>query len=234
MVAAVIRPQALTDYIQFDTYKQNEPVLPKSKSASGKVPDEKHLATMFLKVKEFATIKRVMERNCEYIRFDHSQRVKTVDCKVMHVAVADLLRHKTVMKIEDENYIFIRRAIGVRQLRDQQRRRPPAESSGAVGSAQSDNHFLPSAGDSGGDENMNREQRKRQRVLFKKLLFLNTRRMLEILGYKTGETETKKLMHAMRLDRLNSPNSGAYPSVMKNGLGMGEVEDLEDKVLEMG
>ena len=61
--------------------------------------------------------------------------------------------------------------------------------------------------------------------------------MLEILGYKTGETETKKLMHAMRLDKQAAGNggvSGVNMSIMKNGLGMGEVEDLEDKVLEIG
>lgn len=75
------------------------------------------MTTMFTKIKEFATIKRLMERNCEYIRFENSQRIKTVDCKVLYIAVADMLRHKTVLKVEDENYVFIRRAIGVRQMK---------------------------------------------------------------------------------------------------------------------
>ena len=38
---------------------------------------------------------------------------------------------------------------------------------------------------------------KRQKVLFKKVLFLNTRRMLQILGYKTGDNERKKVLWAI-------------------------------------
>lgn len=51
------------------------------------------------------------------------------------------------------------------------------------------------------DSEGTREQRKRQRIIFKKLLFLNTKRMLEVFDYKTGEVETKKLMYAMKIER---------------------------------
>jgi hypothetical protein len=40
-------------------------------------------------------------------------------------------------------------------------------------------------------------------VLFKKLLFLNTKRMLEVLNFRPGEHERKKL----KVDSLRSPKS---------------------------
>ncbi len=58
------------------------------------------------------------------------------------------------------------------------------------------------------DSEGTKEQRKRQRIIFKKLLFLNTKRMLEVFDYKTGETETKKLLHAMRLEKKEDKFSG--------------------------
>lgn len=55
-----------------------------------------------------------MERNCDFIRVrDDSPRIKTVDCQVLFTMIQDALRYKTVLKVEDEDYIFIRRAIGI-------------------------------------------------------------------------------------------------------------------------
>jgi hypothetical protein len=69
---------------------------------------------MFHTIKQFATIKQIMEHNSEFIRLSDSQRVKAVDCKVMSIMLTDLLRHKAVYKVEDEDYIFIRRAHNVK------------------------------------------------------------------------------------------------------------------------
>jgi hypothetical protein len=44
---------------------------------------------------------------------------------------------------------------------------------------------------------------KRQKILFKNLLFLNTKRMLEVLGFRPGDHERKKL----KVDSLRSPKS---------------------------
>lgn len=56
-----------------------------------------------------------MERNSDFIKiYENNQRVKTVDCKIMHTMIADLYRYKTVMKVEDEDFIFVRRAINVK------------------------------------------------------------------------------------------------------------------------
>ena len=58
------------------------------------------------------------------------------------------------------------------------------------------------------DSEGTKEQRKRQRLIFKKLLFLNSKRMLEVFDYKPGDTETKKLVHAMKLDKQIGDGDG--------------------------
>jgi hypothetical protein len=58
-----------------------------------------------------------MERNCEFIRAKEGIRIKSVDCKVLGTMIIDLMRRKTMMKIVDENFIFIRRAINIRSSR---------------------------------------------------------------------------------------------------------------------
>lgn len=69
---------------------------------------------MLITVQEFSTLKQIMERNSEYIKIKEGVKVKAVDCKVLSTMLTDLMRHKTMMKIEDENYIFIRRAVGAK------------------------------------------------------------------------------------------------------------------------
>ena len=44
----------------------------------------------------------------------NKRRIKSIDCKLMSVLIEDALRAKTVEKISDENYIFIRRAVDVK------------------------------------------------------------------------------------------------------------------------
>ena len=69
---------------------------------------------MFGKVKEYSTIKQIFERNAEIIRIKHNHKVKAIDCKVISLMINDILRHKSVLKIEDEDFIFIRRAINIK------------------------------------------------------------------------------------------------------------------------
>jgi hypothetical protein len=64
-----------------------------------------------------------MERNSEYISIKSGLRIKAVDCKVFSAMLQDIVRHKTVLKVEDENYIFIRRAISVKQASKNQKRK---------------------------------------------------------------------------------------------------------------
>ena len=69
---------------------------------------------MFESIQEFSTLKHIMERNCEYIKVKEGVRVKSIDCKVMSTMLTDIMRRKTMMKVEDENFIFIRRAVGAK------------------------------------------------------------------------------------------------------------------------
>ena len=54
-----------------------------------------------------------MQANSEKI-IHSQQRIKSIDCTIMSVLLEDVLRHKTVSKVEDENFIFIRRAVDVK------------------------------------------------------------------------------------------------------------------------
>lgn len=65
-------------------------------------------------VKEFSTIKHVLERNSELIKVKSSMKVKALDCKILSIMFSDIMRHKSVLKIEDEDHIFIRRAINIK------------------------------------------------------------------------------------------------------------------------
>lgn len=146
---------------------------------------------MFGSVKEFATIKQVMERNSEIVRVREGMKVKTLDCKVLSIMMADILRHKTVMKVSDEDYIFLRRAINIKSMKQIQKKKSFRES-------------IQSEGDPGAilgaqmDTEESKESFKRQRNIFKKLLFLNTKRMLEILKYKQTEGDKKRLVNSMK------------------------------------
>lgn len=55
-----------------------------------------------------------MERSSEIIKVKENFKVKTVDCKVLSIMLNDIMHHKTVLKVEDEDYIFIRRALNIK------------------------------------------------------------------------------------------------------------------------
>lgn len=44
----------------------------------------------------------------------NSSRIKAIDCKVMAVLFEDACRQKAISKVEDDNYIFIRRAVNIK------------------------------------------------------------------------------------------------------------------------
>jgi hypothetical protein len=91
-----------------------------------------------------------------------------------------------VLKVEDEDYIFIRRALSVKA-------RPRKET------LESDHNFLEHSRHVSVQQayEESRESRRRQKIIFKKLLFFNSKRMLEVLGCKPGELERKKLQQAV-------------------------------------
>jgi hypothetical protein len=56
-----------------------------------------------------------MERNSDFIRIsDESPRIKAIDCQIMFTMVQDAVRYRTVLKVQDDQYIFVRRAMTVK------------------------------------------------------------------------------------------------------------------------
>ena len=45
----------------------------------------------------------------------NKSRIKAVDCKVLSVLFEDARRQKVIAKVQNDNYIFIRRAVDVQQ-----------------------------------------------------------------------------------------------------------------------
>ena len=52
----------------------------------------------------------ILEGNHDMVVFN-KRRIKSIDCKLVSVLIEDSLRAKTVDKIGDDNFIFIRRAV---------------------------------------------------------------------------------------------------------------------------
>lgn len=137
----------------------------------------KELGEMLKSVKEFATIKHVLERNSRIIKVRNDLKVKSLDCKVLSVMLNDILRHNTVLKMEDEDFIFIRRAYNVKSLRQkelEQKNRSRFDEPDHI--EKHLGHTVDSE-----DEEKSQESIKRLKTVFKKLLFLNMKRMLDIL-----------------------------------------------------
>lgn len=111
--------------------------------------------------------------------------------------ITDILRHKTVMKMEDEDYIFLRRAFNIKSMNQIKKKKAMREVE----------YFEGDAGAHLGshlDIEQSKESIKRQKNIFKKLLFLNTKRMLEIFKYKQTDSDKKRLVHAMKHSALMS------------------------------
>lgn len=77
----------------------------------------KDLGNMLSSVKEFATIKHVLERNSGIIKVRNDLKIKALDCKILSIMLTDIQRSGTVLKVEDEDFIFLRRALNVKSLR---------------------------------------------------------------------------------------------------------------------
>lgn len=128
-----------------------------------------------------------MERNSDYIRAtEDSSRVKSIDCQIIHTMLQDALRHNTVLKVEDEDFIFVRRALSHKSKIRNDKTKKTRDIQESDNNALIDNHV---------ETEESRESKIRQKIVFKKLIFLNTRRMLEILKFKPGENERKKLLN---------------------------------------
>ena len=59
-------------------------------------------------------MKLILEGNAEMVVYNR-RRIKSIDCKLMSVLIEDALRAKTVEKLADDNFIFIRRAVDTKE-----------------------------------------------------------------------------------------------------------------------
>ena len=62
---------------------------------------------------EFSTIKEFMETNSEMVKHGNSA-IKSIDCKVVSVLLDEVTRYASISKVQDDNYVFIRRAMDVK------------------------------------------------------------------------------------------------------------------------
>ena len=140
------------------------------------VVNEREFEVIFREIREYSTIKHVLEGNSERVIFN-KQRVKSIDCQVMSVLFQDVLRHKTVSKLEDENFIFIRRAIDVKTRASLDKRIAERKKLGEEVAA-----YVTEPNTNVDIEDRDKSQ-KRLKHAVRKLVNLNTNRMLDVLGY---------------------------------------------------
>ena len=143
-----------------------------------------------MQIREYSTVKQILEGNSEKVIFNN-QRVKSVDCQLMSVLLQDVIRHKTVSKMEDENYIFIRRAVDVKTKANIDRRRAER--------AKLDSSVAMMAADplTDADFEDRYKSEKRLKHAVRKLINLRTNRMLGIIGYTTTEKDARRLEYAI-------------------------------------
>jgi len=156
------------------------------------IVDEKQFNEISTQIREYSTVKFILEGNDEYIVYK-KQRVKSIDCKVMNVLIEDVIRQKTMAKVEDENFIFIRRAVDVKSRKKLNKR---ANQRAAMGADVFDQVARP-------ETNIDQEDRhaaeKRNKFAVKKLIHCKTARLLEIIGYSTTESDVRRLEYAIQM-----------------------------------
>lgn len=167
---------------------------------NGRVPDEagpanllseKEFENVFRQVREYSTIKQILEGNHESVLYN-KQRVKSLDCQIVSVLFEDVLRHKTVAKVEDENFIFIRRAVDVKTRANLERK---AEEKAKLGS---DIAMYVADPLTNADFEDRYKGEKRLKLAVRRLVNLRTKRMLDILGYTTTEKDARRLDYAIK------------------------------------
>ena len=148
--------------------------------------------------------------------------------------IQDVLRAKVMSKVEDDNFIFIRRAVDVKSRsrldkKAQQRARMGSEVGEFVLNPQTNVDF---------EEKY--EAMKRNKLAVRKLIHLKTSRMLDILGYTTTESDVKRLEYAInqfgeagRVIKRASSLISQEDMSMQSFFGTGS-EKLEEKIMHLG
>lgn len=161
----------------------------------------------------------------------------------MSVLFEDVLRHKIVSKIEDENYIFIRRAVDVKTRANIDRRREERSKLG------SDVALVAAEPLTDADFEDRYKSEKRLKHAVRKLINLRTNRMLNILGYSTTEKDARRLEYAIKsfgsenallqkkLTQLSfsSPNMGGEgDNSLQSFFGAENSKALAERITQLG
>ena len=101
-IARLLQPWGLVHFVRGNVRVAN------------RVKPDDDFEQLFVKVKEYSSLKAILEGNAEMVVFN-KRRTKSIDCKLMSVLVEDALRSKTVEKLGDDNFIFIRRAVDTKE-----------------------------------------------------------------------------------------------------------------------
>mmetsp|Transcript_22975 Transcript_22975/g.22326 ORF Transcript_22975/g.22326 Transcript_22975/m.22326 type:complete len:208 (+) Transcript_22975:634-1257(+) len=183
----VMRPKGLMKFYMGDRGKQNlTQKINLLYEQNEKMDELENFGQTLSRVKQYSTLKQIMEKNSELVSVKDSQKIKAIDCKIFSAMLVDIMRHEMVLKVEDENYIFIRRARNLRQKRYRDK---------------ANKYKVEEVEDEADDEKREDEMRKyrRLKVSFKRLFFLNTKRMLHILKHKDVEQDRRRLAHSVNL-----------------------------------
>lgn len=162
-VARLIQPWGLINFVQGPAKVSNQ------------VYQEENFDELFNKVREYSTLKQILANNEEMVVFN-KRRVKSIDCKLMSTLLEDAIRAKTVEKLADDNFIFIRRAVDTKErarLQERAAYKKQREEQGHFG----DNPM----GEADFEDRL--EALKRMKHAVRKLVYLNTSRILEVIGY---------------------------------------------------
>ena len=167
-------------------------------SAEPTLLSEPEFQVVFDQVREYSTVKQIMEQNCEQVVYN-KQRVKSLDCQIMSVLFEDILRHKTVAKMDDENFIFIRRAMDMKtraaiERREAERAKLGEDVASYVENPKTNADF---------EDHYKRDKRMKHAV--RKLVNTRTSRILAILGYGSTEKDARRLEYAIKT--FSSDNS---------------------------
>ena len=163
-IARLLQPWGLVNFIQGPTRTVNR----------GVNADE-NFDELFSQVREYQSLKLILEGNAEMVVFN-KRRIKSIDCKLMSVLIEDALRAKTVEKLADDNFIFIRRAVDTKERARIQERQ--------AARAQVDKN-LPYAENplTNADFEDKLDSLKRSKHAMQKLMHHSTSRILDIIGY---------------------------------------------------
>lgn len=112
-ILRILQPITLFKFINKKELDDEKMYNIKSNYLAG-VGENNNILNMQNQIKEYSTIKHIMDRNADVIRVsDDSPKVKSVDCQVMFTMIQDAVRYRTVLKVQDDHYIFVRRAMSV-------------------------------------------------------------------------------------------------------------------------